>query len=471
MTTNIVPVRSGMRLRVVDGAHQNIAFPLERSVIQIGRMTPDAQLSPSQLVFPEPTVSRLHAVLTWEPNAGTYMIHHRSQTNPTVVNNVQLVGPQLLKLGDVVAIGRLGLILEQAQQGQQAAPPAPDAELTLNAWTSAGERVASAPVKSRVINLRFGERNTTAVTGEEGAEQEVSLPGATPAALRFEMGSDMRWGLEVSSNLEAGAVVRVTQGNGAELHLPLNPGQRYPILDCDVIHFEGYRLWMGRGQGAFPSGGSTLTENPSKVEALTLSFLNGRWKGAKIAIPPGRGVHLPLGPKDSPFKHPFPFGRVPSCIVTVAEREARVRANEVPEDQFLEIDGDLVFDGESVQMVSGSKLLLGEVALYWCDPVAHRDYSQYALRSPEGEHPVRKARVRLGTAAHCEIRFENRDLAPVIGHIEFDPSGPTYYHQCLTWPARVDGEEVSAGLFAPLEEGSKLELVTGFEVELVKISK
>lgn len=469
MTTNVEPVRTGMHLRVVDGAHQHVTFPLERSIIQIGRMTPDTQLSASHLVFPEPTVSRLHAVLTWEPKAGTYLIHHRSQTNPTVVNNVQLVGPQLLKLGDIISVGRLALVVEQAQKGEATSSPPPDAELTLNVWTADGERVTSALVKAPVLTLQFGgDRGTSPVAEENAEEQQVSLPADLPTSMRFEFGASHRT-VELSQAADDKSCVRVTPGSGAELHLPLGAGQRIPLLECDVLRHQGYHIWVGPGQGSFSAGGTTISDNPAKMEALTLTFLNGLWKGAKIAIPPGRGVHLPLGPKEAPFGHPFPFGRVPSCIVTVAERDARVRAQEVAEDQFLEIDGDLVFDGESVQMVSGSKLLLGEVAFFWCDPLAHRDYSKYVLNSPEGQHEVQKARVRLGTAAHCEVRFENRDLAPVIGHIEFDSSGPTYYHQCITWPARVDGMETSAGLFAPIQVGSKIELVHGFEVTLQQV--
>lgn len=472
MTTNIEPVRSGMHLRVVDGAHHNITFPLERSIVQIGRITPDTQLSPSHLVFPEPTVSRLHAVLTWEPQSGTYMIHHRSQTNPTVVNNVQLIGPQLLKLGDIIAVGRLALVLEQAQAAQQRATAPPDAALSVNVWTQDGEQVTTVAVQSAVVTIHFGgERGTAPVVDEGSGEQALSLPASRTSSMRFELSPDGKSTVEVSQAGEDESTNRVTAGNGAELHLPLKAGQRMPLLARDFINHQGYRIWIGPGQGSFPAGASTLSENPSKMEALTLTFLNSRWKGARIAIPPGRGVSIPLGPGEAPFGHPFPFPRVPSCNLTVAERDARVRAIEVPQDQFLEIDGDLVFDGESVQMVSGSKLLLGEMAFYWCDPVAHRDYSRFSLRSPEGEHVVEKARVRLGTAAHCEIRFKNRDLAPVIGHIEFDASGPTYYHQCITWPARVDGLETSAGLFAPIQVGSKIELVPGFEVVLNQLAE
>jgi pSer/pThr/pTyr-binding forkhead associated (FHA) protein len=467
------PIRSGLRLRVLEGAFHSETHRLERSVISVGRSTPETVNSPSYLTFPEPTVSRLHAVMTWEVGAKAFLLHHRSQTNPTVLNNQVIKGPQLLKAGDRITLGRLLLLVEpETETGEELAAPAatPAVELSLNAKVEGGDRVFSAPVKEPVISLTFAnDRTTAAVSPRQSPEswQEVRLPGSVASALRFEIDA-----ASASCTVEAGpnnpsATVRLSHGrSGTELRVPLRPAQRLPFAESDVLQHQGYRIWLGNPDRS-PDAGSTLSQKPSSGEPaqtsgrrLTLHFLNGPWKEGSISVPAHGAASVRLGPGDIGFRHPFPLARLPQCEISAQNGTARLLALAVDDDQFLEVDGDLVFASESVPLIGGSRLLVGDVELLWTDGTESL-YSAYRLRDGVASYPVRKASVRLGTAAHCEIMLPQRELPPVIGRISFESGAPIYHHLDISASIRVDGEEASTGLSVPLHPGSLLELKPG----------
>ncbi len=497
--SSMEPVRSGLRLRVVEGGYHTEYHPLERALISIGRSTPETVASASYLTFPEPTVSRLHAVLTWEAGAKAYLVHHRSQTNPTVLNSAVLNGPVLLKAGDRITLGRLVLLVEPDQEAPTpsapapemaataggmtltsapavAAPPvAPATELCLNARQDGGERTFSAPVRSTMVALNFSnERATAAVAGAGSQEgwQEVRLPGATASSLRFHLDpSAATCQVEIGSANQPQAHRLSSRRGGGELSVPLRTGQTLALLDSDVLVHQGYRIWLGSPDQT-PEAASTLSQKPTPSEPgsadetspLQLHFLNGPWKDARLSLPYER-ANLRLGPGDIGSSHPFPVTRAPQAEITIQAGAARLRASDVPDDQFLEVDGDLVFPGESVPLVGGSRLMLGEAEFLWTDG-SEAHYGAYRLRDGEATYPLRKASVRLGTAAHCEIILPHRELPPVIGRLTFDKGVPHYLHTDLSATVRVDGEELSPGLSVPLRAGSELELKPGLLLQL-----
>lgn len=495
--TTMEPIRSGLRLRVLEGGYHSEFHRLERALISIGRSTPETVSSASYLTFPEPTVSRLHAVMTWESGAKAYLLHHRSQTNPTVLNNVVISGPSLLKAGDRITLGRLILLVEADTESAAgvsppaaapasiplpsaaAAPPSENTiapvsgsrrELSLNARFENGDRTFSAPVKERVISLTFANDRSTAVVGPaQGGEgwQEIRLPGGQASALRFEL--DQASG---TCSVEAGAAeqapaVRVSPGRlGSELRVPLRAGQSLPFVETDVILHQGFRIWLGDPERP-PDSGATLSQKPrpeadaaSTERKVSLLFLNGPWKEASISALAGSTATLRIGPGDIGFRHPFPLPRSPVCEITVQTGGARLRAVEVSDDQFLEVDGDLVFASESVALVGGSRLLVGDAEFVWTDGNESL-YTSFRLTDGSAAYPIRKASVRLGTAAHCEIMLPGRVLPPVIGRISFETGAPVYHHTDLSAPIRVDGEEASVGLSVALHPGSQLELMPG----------
>lgn len=59
------------------------------------------------LLFPEPTVSRVHAILDWDPSKKRYLLTHQSTTNATLINGRPVKRPQHLNPGDQVRMGNL----------------------------------------------------------------------------------------------------------------------------------------------------------------------------------------------------------------------------------------------------------------------------------------------------------------------------------------------------------------------------
>jgi hypothetical protein len=252
---------------------------------------------------------------------------------------------------------------------------------------------------------------------------------------------------------------------GSELRVPLRAGQNLPFVETDVIMHQGYRIWLGDPERS-PDAGSTLSQKPQAAtetqpgRRMTLQFLNGPWKEATISVPSEAAANLRIGPGDIGFRHTFPLPRSPHCDIAVQAGGARLRAVEVADDQFLEVDGDLVFASESVPLIGGSRLLVGDAEFLWTDG-NEAVYSSYRLTDGESAYPIRKASVRLGTAAHCEIMLPRRELPPVIGRISFETGSPVYHHTDISASIRVDGEEASIGLSVPLRPGSLLELKPG----------
>lgn len=110
---------TGFQLAVIKGEDRGRIFPLRYEEIHLGRKTSTAQ-NPYWVYFAEPTVSRHHATLQWDGARRLYSIHHRSQTNPTLVNGKRVVsafvGPE-----DVIQIGLLVFRVEKAEVTSPAA--------------------------------------------------------------------------------------------------------------------------------------------------------------------------------------------------------------------------------------------------------------------------------------------------------------------------------------------------------------
>lgn len=466
------PIRSGLRLRVLEGGTHSETLRLERSVISLGRSTPDTVSSPSYLTFPEPTVSRLHAVMTWETGVKAYLLHHRSQTNPTIVNNAPINAPCLLKAGDQIILGRLSMVVENDRAEPSAPLASPRPEVALNAQMEGSERTFSAPLKHQVVVLSFINERATAQVSEPSGWQEVRLPGRTGSGLRFQLDLGSTACTVEPVQADQVSALRSSGGRGgAVLRVPLRFEQALALADSDVLLHQGYRIWMGFPESC-PEAGNTLGHETQGAEGerpptpkVTLKFLNGAWQDGAITLPAvGIGTLL-LGPGDIGFQHHFPWRSVPRCEIVLQNGQARLRALEVDDDQFLEVDGDLVFVGESVPLMGGSRISLGEAELLWLDG-SERNYQRYSLKTEAQSFPVRKAVVRIGTAAHCEIMLSNPELPPVIGSVDFTRQTPVYRHLDISAPVRVDGGEASIGLSVELSPGASIELRPGVHLRL-----
>lgn len=462
MTSNNT-IETGLCLRVLEGAHQVVYHPLTRETISIGRAVPDAPYSDSYLTFPEPTLSRLHAVLTWEANARSFLVHHRSQTNPTLLNGLNLTGPQVLKPGDTLTLGRLVVMVEKSKVEVPQEVEAPtQAEVTLSLIVEREKNSAHLPLKSDRLQLVFSSSITT--VGGPDPNGQCNIPAAIENTLDLSVDLEAQTALVKTEN-ESIEVLRKTELSVGTLCVPLTPQNPLKLTLRDSLVHQGYQISLSLDDPGSavdanrddPTIGIKTLQAPDQRPYL--KFTNGVWAGATLMITKKGSSVFDLGDGATTFALPVTFATAPLVRVTVKNEKARLRVLKMGNDQTIEVDGRLLYTGESAPLESGSQIRLAGHSFSWIVPRLHSLYRQLRIVGSEGAYAINKASVRLGTAPHCELRLDSPRLAPVTGTLRFDDQGFYYEHHNITMPARVDGVETSSGLRTPVKVGSQLELV------------
>ncbi len=112
---------SGLQFRVIDGQKEkDRIIRLDGKELSLGRAQKGQRPGQGEVLFREPTVSRVHASLSWKDRKGGFQLTHKSGTNPTLVNG-KPTKKILLAPGDRVQMGLLILELEEAVGGRQTA--------------------------------------------------------------------------------------------------------------------------------------------------------------------------------------------------------------------------------------------------------------------------------------------------------------------------------------------------------------
>jgi pSer/pThr/pTyr-binding forkhead associated (FHA) protein len=97
---------SGFQIEVLEGADRGKKIPLKSKELTLGRkLIPNERIT-HWILFNEPTVSRIHAVLMWNDEEKIYNIHHKSKTNPTLVNTLPVDRREIIQ-GDTIQMGLL----------------------------------------------------------------------------------------------------------------------------------------------------------------------------------------------------------------------------------------------------------------------------------------------------------------------------------------------------------------------------
>ncbi|MBT9584549.1 FHA domain-containing protein [bacterium] len=144
---------SPLEVVVVEGGGAHSRFFLTEPKVILGRLDPGEAPPAGSLLFPEPTVSRVHAMLDWDPKKNRYLLTHRSSTNATLVNGIQLVRPRHINPGDRIKMGRLTFELRigKGQHADGDVATVDLAQLTRSAAASPVEAVtwvANTPIAS-----------------------------------------------------------------------------------------------------------------------------------------------------------------------------------------------------------------------------------------------------------------------------------------------------------------------------------
>lgn len=110
-----------LELVVLEGGGKNTCHAVRSERVTLGRLDPGEAAPPDAVLFSEPTVSKLHALLEWDSAKRRFLLTHRSATNPTVINGAKVTRPQHVHPGDRVQMGKL-LFELRIGRGQHADP-------------------------------------------------------------------------------------------------------------------------------------------------------------------------------------------------------------------------------------------------------------------------------------------------------------------------------------------------------------
>ena len=118
-------MQSNFRLVMRSGPTVGKAYPLDKGEMFLGR-----DLS-NDIVINDPEISRRHARLFVQGNS--YILEDLGSTNGTFVNGQRLMGPNVLRPGDVITFGeRMSLVYESSEYDQDATMVSPSSRPTYN---------------------------------------------------------------------------------------------------------------------------------------------------------------------------------------------------------------------------------------------------------------------------------------------------------------------------------------------------
>lgn len=166
---------SGLQLRIIDGQKErrDRVIRLDGKELALGRASQGQRPEAGELLFKEPTVSRVHATLTWKPLKGGFQLVHKSKTNPTLVNG-KPTKKILLAPGDRVQMGLLILEIEEVPGGRSSA--------TIDKGNRASMREPIREALSKVEREHEEDQRRTKAEREEKQRQREILASPDAAA-------------------------------------------------------------------------------------------------------------------------------------------------------------------------------------------------------------------------------------------------------------------------------------------------
>ncbi len=201
------PFSSGFQLKIIEGTGRGQVFPLDTKELTIGRAANPGERAPGYVFLYDDTVSRIHAQLFWDDEQNSYILHHRSQTNPTMINAAPAEEPRLLEPDDAITIGKVVLQIQQIER-RWAGPVAPMVAPAAAGPSSSDAAPGIAPLQSkrphvpmptetRKVAVRIsmggnkgGQRNEFRLKVVEGPDEGQSFPLKGTMALGRDMGEE-----------------------------------------------------------------------------------------------------------------------------------------------------------------------------------------------------------------------------------------------------------------------------------------
>ncbi len=464
---------SHLELLVVAGAGKGQRHALDRPQVVLGRQDAGDDETARVVSFPDPTVSRVHAHLEWDPRRCTYVLEHRSRTNATVVNGSQVVGSRALEVGDKVKMGNLVVQLQRCTRPrlrpEKEEPQPLDSSLYLVALRGA-EPGTILPLNYTSLTLR---------EAPGGPEPVVMVPGAGQTQ------AELRWnGQEFMAHpVEGGQPVRVLRfrpGLVSETAasdpggVRLEPGClvvcNSAVLTLATLQAAG-PLAEALRAGEEASGLHPLLAHldPDQIpcwqgpEDFSLVVLSGLRRGSRLWVRP-ESLEGPLTLGTAPADLELPEKRAPRLELHF--RAGVVELLNVDEALSFTHNWELVTPGEEIRVVSGDRFIFERTVVSFEHGPTQARVDGLSLFLGGAELPLLRQVNCLGYNPQSDLRIDDRRLGPTHGFVEVRPGGVFYRHKDTQSRVSVRGVTVGPGQEVEISVGDVLELQPDIHVRL-----
>lgn len=471
---------SRFELVVIEGGGQGGRHYLNRNRVTLGRHDPGDEAQPGVLAFPEPTVSRVHAVLEWDPRKHRFLLIHRSRTNHTILNGTDMDQPQLLQAGDKIKLGRLVLEVRQVDPREapveEAAPEfIPDSGYYLVALLG--------PSRGELYPLNYTQLMLCEPPAETTTRPGIYVPSIGDVrATVLHQGSQL---FIESKRGERPLVIRSQEALtsewvvGTDAHFALFKDDllvcgKVVFLCCDTV--GAGRCTEAQENGQLDSVHPLLAQlHPDHDPVLEAE------EPHKIRILSGslRGSHVWVRPEK--LTAPLSIGKAggePAPLISLPDKTAgRLEIDFEPDrlvvrntDETVRIthNWDLLTPGEESYAVSGDRFVLGRtVVRYENSPIQSRA-DRLSIAFQDQELPLLRQENVLGYRTESDLRIDDRRLSPSHAVVRVDANGAYYRHQHKEAPARLNSQEIKAGQELPLNVEDEVEILSGLTIRLIE---
>jgi len=460
------PFESRLELVVQSGGGQGEAFVLDRPRVVLGRLDPGDEPTPGVVAFPDATVSRVHAHLEWDARRARYVLEHRSRTNATVVNGLQVTGTHVLEVGDQVKLGSLVCCLQRCtHEGHR-----PRAEVVRSIQSGLYLVCLVGPSAGAILPLNYTHlalRESLLTSDVPG----LFVPGAGDAQ------ADLYWdgeGFTVHPGPSGRPLRLLTCRPGLVREVVLSDPEGVPLLPGSLLVCGLAVLTLARAEQAGVLREQVLAKSP--LEALhpllgrvdpeadpcwkgeqeyLLEVLSGARRGTRLWLDPER-LEGPVTVGPAPADLELPDQHAPGLELSF--RDGKVLVLNADATMSFTHNWELVTPGEEVQACSGDRLSFERTVVSFEHAPTQARVDRLSLYLGDLELPLVREVNSLGYNPQSDLRVDDRRLAPTHGFVEVRPTGVFYRHKDPKSEVQVRDRVVRAGQEVELALGDVLEL-------------
>jgi pSer/pThr/pTyr-binding forkhead associated (FHA) protein len=507
---------SGYEIEILSGNDNGKIFPLNSKEIILGRKDANKDKQGGFIHLDEPTVSKTHAKLKWEPELEKFVIYNLSEASPTLVNN-RLIKKSLLSADYLLTLGELNLKVISLKEQKRLE--------SLHIWEKfkAGEKrgevhldteyrlvIVEGPDKGKTFDLDknlmiIGRRKHAAdmrdtygiLLSDQTLPEELALLLWNDHEKRFciyqgeseqaplklfriiehedgakVVGRDFENTLEDRDAIRAGKTVMVMHKLTSEetceakvdIERELLVGQDFVTEEVMIPQLAG---------GTFTAQGSFRVDYVFEIiegedKGHKISFLSDEMVDGKIITlgSPGNNRQNDVELNDPDINNKqgsFEFTGGNLFLV-----------NEYGETEIV-VNSDNVGKGERFLLNNGDKIRIGKTILSFFDNrtlAALRKYSLVVIAGGEQDQaikfPLTKTMMFIGRGSACDVRVHDPEVSRL--HAVFSFKNGRFYleHKSKVNPTFVNGISLKKGQDRIIFPGDKIYLSSTSVIQLVR---